>query len=218
MKKTLLLACIFLCACNRNHSNQVSLFKDDGHRKAAVAFVPVVDNSESELPWSLSEEFTSSITQRLTSRNNVLLAGEHDIFAALDGIDDSCQPFNDDMQWMKKTFQDQDFVVFTELIDHYLHTHPNQKIADLDDGRAAFLDLTMRVRVIDLRGREPQVVLQEIIHHDHNIPKFFANIDYAEKHWGKTSFHITPVGLAHAQLTREMASRLDDYISIAKSK
>lgn len=219
IKVIMFAACTILTmGCNRSSTNQISLFKDDGHRKASVALVPVIDNSDSELPWSLSEEFTEAISQKLASRGGVHLVDESDVINTLDAIDASCQPFSKDMHWMKKSFPTQEFLVFIELVDHYLHTHPNQKIAELEDGRYSFLDLTMRLRIVDLREDEPKIVLQELIHHDHNIPKLFANIDYSEKHWGKTSFSITPVGLAHSQLTREVVSRLEDYISIAKSR
>ncbi|MCB1117407.1 MAG: hypothetical protein KDK50_02365 [Chlamydiia bacterium] len=215
---TFAVCAILAMGCNRSSTNQISLFKDDGHRKASIAFVPVIDNSESELPWSLSEEFTEAISHKLSSRGGVHIASESDVTSALDNLDSSCQPFGQDLNWMKKAFPNQEFVVFAELVDHYLHTHPNQKIAELEDGRYSFLDLTMRLRIVDLRDDEPKIVLQELIHHDHNIPKLFANIDYNEKHWGKTSFTITPVGLAHSQLIREVVGRLDDYISIAKSR
>ncbi|HPE85238.1 MAG TPA: hypothetical protein PLO43_03565 [Chlamydiales bacterium] len=212
-----LLAVLFV-ACHKEDPNTASLFKDDGHRKAAVAFVPVIDKSDSEFPWSLSDEFTSSITRRLISRGNMHLADTYAVLNALEGIDESNQPFSQDLDWMKTTFKNNDFVVFVELVDHYLHTHPNQRIAELEENRTCFLDLTMRLRIVDLRGDSPKVVLQELIQNDHSIPKLFADIDYSEKHWGKTSFNFTPVGLAHSQLVREVASRVEDYISIAHSR
>ncbi len=212
------LMAFMLISCHKDDNTTASLFKDDGHRKTSVALVPVIDKSDSELPWSLSEEFTTAISRKLSSKGNVHLADPFDVVSALAGIDEKNQPFSQDLDWMKTTFSDNEFVIFLELVDHYLHTHPNQRIAELEENRSCFLDLSMRLRVIDLRGETPKIVLQELIQSDHSIPKLFADIDYTEKHWGKTSFNFTPVGLAHTQLTREVSSRLEDYISIAKSR
>ena len=219
MKKICLALMAFaLVACHKDNTQIASIFKDDGHRKASVALVPVIDKSDSQLPWNLSDEFTTSISRKLASRGNVHLADQFDVVSTLENLDEKSQPFSQELDWMKTTFKDNEFVVFLELVDHYLHTHPNQRIAELEENRSCFLDISMRLRVIDLRGETPKIVLQELIQNDHSIPKLFADIDYSEKHWGKTSFNFTPVGLAHTQLVREVSSRLDDYISIAKSR
>ena len=65
--------CLMFLGCMKNTGSQISLFKDDGSRKALVTIVPVIDHSASDMPWNLSEEFTSSISDRLISKGNVLL-------------------------------------------------------------------------------------------------------------------------------------------------
>lgn len=209
---------LLLASCNKQNVQYTSLYQDDGHRKPTIAFIPVIDHSDAEVPWSLSEEFTRSIKNRIASRAKIHFADDTDVMHIISQCDETCPPFSQDLSWMKKAFKDQQFIVFVELVDHYLHTHPHQRIAELEDNRTAFLDLTMRVRIADVRGEKPKVVLQELIHHNHPIPKLFANTDYKEKHWGKTSFNFTPMGLAHAQLVKEVCSRIEDYVSIAYTR
>ena len=220
MKRKILfaIAAVLLTACHKDPSTTSSLFKDDGHRKSAVALVPVMDKSDSDLPWDLSEEFTQAIKSKLLSRGNVLISDEYNVLQTLSNVDERSQPFGPDMDWISAAFKDEEFVIFLEIVDHYLHTHPNPRLAQQDDHRSSFLDLTMRLRVIDVRGDTPKVALQELIHHEHNIPKLFADIDYSDKRWGTTTFNFTPLGLAHSQLIREVTTRLEDYISIAHSR
>jgi hypothetical protein len=75
--------------------------------------------------------------------------------------------------------------------------------------------MSVRVRVIDMRGKQPKIVLQELIHDTHHIPRQFTRANFYQVAWGKESFNISPMGLAHAQLTKEIASRLEDYILLA---
>ena len=218
MRYFLAICCLALVACQKNSPNYTSLYQDDGHRKPQVALVQVIDHSDAELPWSLSEEFTETLTQRIQNHSKLHLANHYDVAQIIHQCDDSSSPFSTDISWMHQSFKDQQFVVFVELVDHYLHTHPHQRIAELEENRSAFFDLTMRIRIVDVRGDRPKVVLQELVHHNHSIPKLFANIDYEDKHWGTTSFNFTPMGLAHGQLVREVCTRIEDYISIAQSK
>lgn len=73
----------------------------------------------------------------------------------------------------------------------------------------------MRVRVFDLRGKEPKIVLQELIHDSHFIPRQFTQANFYQVPWGHESFSISPIGLAHAEFTKEISSRLEDYILMA---
>lgn len=72
--------------------------------------------------------------------------------------------------------------------------------------------MSMRVRAFDLRGNEPLVILQEIVHHSHHVPRPFTSENFFQVSWENAAFNITPVGLAHANFTKEIAKRIDDYI------
>ena len=83
---------------------------------------------------------------------------------------------------------------------------------------SANLNMSLRVRMLDLRGPQPSIVLQEIVHDSHHIPKQFTRANFHQVEWGKGSFNISPLGLAHAQLTKEIASRIEDYALLAKHR
>ena len=113
---------------------------------------------------------------------------------------------------MKKSFQGDQFVVFLELVEHEeVYKQDRKKTADISEC-SADLNMSMRVRVFDLRGTEPKIVLQEMVHDSHFIPRQFTQTNFYQVPWGHESFSISPIGLAHAEFTKEIASRLEDYI------
>ena len=75
----------------------------------------------------------------------------------------------------------------------------------------------MRLRVFDLRGKEPVVVLQEILHRNHLIPKPSDLKEPCPERWKRMTFIVSPLGLAHAQFTKEAVERIEDYILLSKS-
>ncbi len=78
--------------------------------------------------------------------------------------------------------------------------------------------MSVRVRVIDLRSAEPQVVLQELIHDAHPIHAQFNQVNFYQVPWKDQSFSISPVGTAHGKFTKELSQRIEDYILIALKK
>ena len=50
------------------------------------------------------------------------------------------------------------------------------------------------------------------------VPKTLIPTDYSVQSWGTEGFRKSPMGIAHAQLIQEIASRITDYILLAKSR
>jgi hypothetical protein len=75
----------------------------------------------------------------------------------------------------------------------------------------------MRVVVVDNRGQQPEVILQEIVHDSHFIPRQFNQYNFHQVSWGNEEFTISPLGMAHTQFLKEISSRIEDYILLAQS-
>jgi len=208
---------ILLGGCNREGGSQQARQSEKGQLKPVVAIVPLVDKTMNDVPWSLSEELTSTIHHRLSQTDKLYLASIEKIRAASKKLGTAQNPFGPDIHWTKKVFYQDEFVVFMELIEHDEVPSANTKSIALESASAQ-LNMTVRVRVIDLRGEEPQIVLQEMIQDSHFIPKQFTKSNFYQVPWGKESYNISPLGLAHAQLSKEIATRLEDYILLAKAK
>jgi len=77
--------------------------------------------------------------------------------------------------------------------------------------------MTMRIRIFDLRSSKPQIILQELIHQSHLIPKPSDLMRANPDRWKKMTFNVSPMGLAHSQLSKEVSKRIEDYILLSQS-
>ncbi len=205
---------------NENSSSSVSSVSDQksDQSRAVVSIVPVIDSTKNEYAWNLSDELSSTIYERLAEQEKFNIVHASRVRAKTKKLQDSQNPFGPDISWVKKAFQGDDFVVFMELVEHEeILKQSRHKAAD-PQKCSADLKMSMRVRVFDLRGNEPKIILQELLHDKHYIPWQFTQFNFNQVSWGDTSFHISPVGLAHEEFTKEIALRLEDYILMAQKR
>jgi len=208
---------LLLAGCARDDHQTFARFHDDGRAKPVLSLVPVIDHSEAFVPWSLSEELTFLVAYRLMQKNDIYLVDEETVRNVVRKLTDNEHPFRADLSWMKQAFAGHEFVSFIELVEHDQVIHPSKKDEIAGSLPTNDLYMTIRLRVVDLRDEEPKVILQEMMHRSHHIPKQFVDIDYRTVSWGKDPYTISPLGLAHGELAKEIASRLEDYLLIAKS-
>lgn len=212
------LSLVFWGCSSYNNNEQATRFHDDGRAKPVVAFIPVFDRSCAEIGWSLSDEFTDQMRTRLAKRSNFYLSTPTELNPVVAELGENDNPFSTNTDWIKEAFDHQEFVVFAELVEHDMH-QKQLKGSFIDKlTPSTELSLTMRVRVFDLRGEHPEVVLQEFIHQDHLIPKPSNISEPSPERWRKMTFMVSPMGLAHAQFTKEVVRRIEDYILLSKSQ
>lgn len=180
--------------------------------KPIVAIVPVIDHTE-DSDWNLSDEFTYCINRQLAQKNHLFLVDLDKIRAITQQFALTQNPFGQDISWLKKTFSHQEFVVFLELVEHN-EVARQDKPLDLTKCSAELL-MTMRIRVFDLRQEEPKVILQELVHESHFIPRPFTRNNFQQEKWGHEMFIISPMGLAHTHFIKHICNRLEDYILLA---
>lgn len=211
------LLALSLCAmgCNHQSSETAAVEQQIKSGKPIVALVPVIDHAHSDLTWNLSQELSFSVRTRLLQQDHLYLIGEDKIQAITKKLSDMHDPFGANISWIKRAFAQHEFVVFMELVEHdEVPLYTSQETIAQDS--AAELNMKMRVRVVDVRGAEPKIVLQELIHHSQHIPRQFTKVNFYQVPWGHETFDISPLGMAHAQLAKELSSRLEDYILISE--
>lgn len=210
-----LLICLIACSHQYTADNQTA-FHDDGRSKPVVALMSVIDASDAHMSWSLSEEFTTEIQKRFFKNGNLFLINDYALSNQQLLQSNQFTPFGPNLDWLKGVKTRAEFVVFLELIEHCFVAKDTTSNLLIKNSNATTLDLLMRVRVIDLRYNDPKVVLQEMCPLSYSIPKALSKIDYDNHTWGSSSFSVLPMGLAHAQLADTIASRIEEYIQIAK--
>jgi hypothetical protein len=196
-------------SCNRNSNEQVSRFHEDGRIKPSVAVASMLDTTSFDAPWSLSEELTQGVMDQIAKSGSIFVhSQEESPFTE--------NPFGTDLSWMKREFDSEEFVVFLELVEHEF-TPVKTKGVTLQEA-SSNLNMSVRMRVIDLRPETPKIVLQEMIRDSYFVPKTLIPNDYSVDGWGSEGYRKTPMGIAHTQLIKDIASRINDYIVLAKSR
>lgn len=216
MPRALFLVLVLVTGCNLN------LIPQEDHKqqtqaalKPVVAIAPVIDSTEEDSIWSLSDEFTYCINYQLAQKNHLSLMNLDKTRATTQQLVLSQNPFGQDMSWLKKVFSHHGFVVFLELVEHNEMARQDDKKTIDSKKCSAELLMTMRVRVFDLRKDEPKVILQELVHESHFIPRPFTRSNFQQEKWGHEMFTISPMGLAHSQFIKHVCNRLEDYILLA---
>ena len=202
-------------SCDDRQSQMQSYNQTAAATKPIVAVVPVIDNTKNSYDWNLSDELSSGLYYRLSQQDRLFLVDAPHVRAKIKKLSEGQNPFGPDFSWVKKAFHGDEFAVFLELVEHEEMIKQDRKNPSEKESCAADLNMSMRVRVFDLRGSEPKIVLQELIHDTHFIPRQFTQLNFHQVPWGDVSFNISPLGLAHAEFIKTIASRLDDYIQMA---
>jgi len=209
MRKIAMLAMGLLAAACGRGGDEEARFHDDGRAKPVVAVAAMIDTTSFECPWSLSEELTSRVVKELATPGTIFVKAKND-FSYTDN------PFTGDLSWIKGQFApSQEFAVFLELVKHE-EVAEKQNVSSQET--AHNLNMAVRLRVVDLRSPTPKVVLQEIVRESYYIPKSLFPTDYNQVVWGSDEFRSSPMGIAHSRLADAVASRLNDYILLAKSR
>lgn len=204
-----ILIALAAASCSHNQNDQMSRFHDDGRAKPSVAVASMLDTTSFDASWSLSEELTQGVMNLVAGTGQVYVHSQQESpFTE--------NPFGTDLAWMKREFQGEEFVAFLELVEHEF-APVKAKGVTLQEA-SSNLNMGIRLRVIDLRGSAPKIVLQEMIRDSYFVPKTLIPTDYSVEVWGTEAFRKSPMGIAHAQLVQEVATRITDYILLAKSR
>ncbi len=169
----------------------------------SVAIAPVIDSTNFDISWSLSEELTTLLSQKIEKSHQFSCSSDN----SENDLSFSQNPFGADISWVKKNFRSQEFVVFLELIQHELKTVKNNKKSMQGPLN---LDMALRIRILDLRGKKPRIALQELIQNTYFIGQ--SPIDYNQTTWGSKQYLDTPLYQAHLELSEEAAKRISTYI------
>ncbi len=216
MQKWLTAFCLTLCAVSCKNSDQDYAKVEQKISSPSVAIIPIYDHSTHRLPWDVSAELTQSIHHRLLQKDNFVLIQQNKASSLKKALLANQNPFAKNVTWMKNAFPGCDFVVFMELIEHEEISQISKK-ASLEDS-SSYLQVALRVRALDLRGTSPKVVLQEIISNRHFLPVKFTKTNFVQVSWGDQFYPISPVGVAHQNLSKKATEHIAHYISISPSQ
>jgi len=221
MKRLLLAVSLafLIVSCSKNGQETVfTRYHEDGRAKPVVAVASVIDSTSYDIPWSLSDELTSLLRTQLSHKRSFFIPPKEDIDHYISYANN---PFDPDISWMDKGFGTYEFIVFIELLDHKNvseHESENVYYSPRYQNISTNLVEKVRVRVVDVRGRKPRIILQETLYDSYFISKNQLRTNYDIALWGTDSYNSTPLNSAHNQMTKKIIERIEDYIMLAKSR
>lgn len=207
-----------ICASCAPNCRDTTLYHSDGRQKAIVAVLPVINHAiDADLSWDLSRELTDEIRKRVYDSTKIYLLRDHgsrEVAEKLNTPNPAAIPLEE-----AKNLGAAEFVVVTELIEQKESPYGLRLASEdhpLKGEIGSVLNVSMRVRVIDVRTCEPKVILQEVMKNKHVIARAYMSNDYSKTPWGTEAFQRTPLGLAHSKIVRELISRVENYIEAAR--
>lgn len=202
-----LMMLVLLAGCGPHHVDYFP-YHDDGTMKPHIALIPVVDDSNSDVPWSLAQEMNSGIRFQAMDSGELYLLSRQEM---LDGLPQTqnINLFGTDLSYAKG-FCNADFVVAVELIEHQEQQYDKYKHSCVLNLSGNVLVMKARLRIIDVRCQEPRVLLQEIVKLDQSIPRKICGCDFNLIPYGAESYPQTPYALAHKGFQSLIVRRIED--------
>lgn len=208
MWKYVLVSLLFVSCAERHFSPNEFRYHDTGAAKPKVAIVPVITAKVKQMSWNLSDELTELISDKFLETKQFYVTKDFSVLGKHLSDLSEINPLIEDVRWLYENASTSEFVVFIELVEHELHPKKS-KIPP----QGYTLDMALRVHVIDIRGPNPKVILQELVQESFNIP---IKINYGSDGFSKTTFFLSPLGSAHTHISKRVAKQVQEYILLAK--
>ena len=187
-------------------------YYDDGRPKPSIALLPVADISQNKPSWDVAGELYDAMKYRLMREGKVFIPPEDQIIIKAGSCTTQELMDTSNLRLFER-FQPSQYVVIVELLDYKQVPYVRGKItplyiASISADNAKVLMVKLRLRIIDIRGKTPRIVRQEIIESNHMIEEN-ALADSARLK--KTeAYSSSPIGIAHARIVRDMVKKIDD--------
>lgn len=215
MKRLCLLFLLFSgCYKKSSYTTQVQ-YHDNGQAKPKVAVIKVIDSSNHQLGWDLSAEFTELFLHQLFSDAKFYLTDDFYMIETSQLSNLELSPYSEDINWIKETNNQSEFIVFTEILEHKIVAPKTTSYNPLKNFNV--LHLSVRLRVLDIRNDTPKIVLQEVISKKYSIPFNFGSYEKGPGKIARNTFALSPLGIAHKSFLAEISKEISDYIIIARS-
>lgn len=206
----ILLACLFslfLTSCNGPHHVDYFPYHDDGTMKPRIALIPVQDLSNSDVPWCLAQELNQGVRYHAMDSGELYLLSRSEMGEGLDKCRNYAL-FGPDLSYAKN-FSDADYVVALELIEHEEQEFDKRVHNCGINLSGRVLVMKMRLRIIDVRCKEPRILLQEIVKYDCSIPRCKRGTNLNLIPYGAEAYPQSPYGTAHKSFTEIIVSRIE---------
>ncbi len=200
------------CGSRQTHIQSFRYHENAKQKPVAVLVPLIIRDKNQKISWNISNEITSEVQRRLVNRAEIFLNPIRLSESLKNKIEqhDLVSLSSEDLAELKAQ---NEYAVFMELIEHHEFTSELDYKKEED---VEYLSVKVRLRVFDLRDKEPKIILQEILHYKPYIPAVERDTDYTKVVWGGDSYPASLYGRTHAKLEKDLVHQIEAYISISK--
>ncbi len=199
LRALFLLVSLLVSACGPRYGDFFPCH-DDGTLKPRVVLLPMTDSLGNS---HIADELMQNIRYQLMDRGNLYIYSDETVFRQLQNMG-NVSFFGSDISYARQ-FGGADFIVATELAEcrSDLYGNVEDKCMPPHLQRKNLLMLKLRIRIIDLRCNEPQIVLQEMIGRNLLIPN---------RKTGEHEVDASCLGEVSRRLADDYVKRLEDIV------
>ncbi len=183
-----------------------------------IAVIPVFDSSSSCLDWNISYEINQSVLAKIAHDRNLFLLNEEYTFQRV--VEMRHFDIEQTIAKLPPLFGRSYFVVLVEIIQHDIVPYERQEHPErfATEGVQCNSTLMMKARltIVDVRTRNPCILLDEIVNCNQTIPKDCEFYDYRTACWGSPYYTDTPCDRAHRRLAEVIVNRIQNVVWNAK--
>ena len=208
-----LVMALSVIGCTFNH-HDTAKFHNDGTQKPSVMLAPMMGKASVDVSWSVKSEITDRIYNNLINAGQFYFPSDEGALSYVLGKQDISSCSDARMHDITKS----NFIVLVELIDHKEVPYTGQVIKPIYpcDGKiGSVIMMTAMIKVLDMRGKKPKIVLHEVLYSNHLVEKAKSFADYTENQYGSAIYKYTAYNMAHARLANDIAKNVVKYIDFS---
>jgi hypothetical protein len=206
-----ILSALTLASCEGPRHADFLPQHDSGATKPAIAIVPTIDRTNCETPWDFGEEITAEMRYQVMDNGQLFLIASQQLNPALDRVA-NIDLMGNDISYAKQ-FGPCEFLVVTELLEHKYAPYNSQTMTNVYSTHGHYceqvLAMKVRIRMIDLRGGSPCVVLQEILESNHMVGPDAEKCDNNRLAWRTANYRGSTLSAAHQRLAQDIVRRIE---------
>lgn len=205
------LVCVLATACSPRYSDFFPYY-DNGTKKPSLTLLPVYSETKSPIAADVPDDLTKAVRNRLKRSGKVYAPPiaqvqnelRHASLADLSRAGDL-------KQFMR--FKGTDFVVAMDLVECKIVPYKRGTIkplylADVDEATAKVLQIAVRLKIVNIEGKEPKIARMELVQSNHMISEETA--EKAQK-GDKEVLEII-----RSRLARDLFQKIEETVCVKK--
>ncbi|MCI0382052.1 MAG: hypothetical protein L0207_03250 [Chlamydiae bacterium] len=160
---------ILFFGCQKPNANENSSVESH----PTTALIPLFDSSSHTLPWDVANELTYSIRQKLVKNGKLSLLNDSITSKVKKKLRETSNPLGVDSEFIKEHFKNKEILIFMELVYYRESLLDEQENAGMN--HPSEIEIAVRVKVLDLRASQINILLQELVKHRAIVPRACLN-------------------------------------------